>query len=52
MSTSIPYNPESAALLVIDMQKFIRKDLANKIIPNVKSIIKTCHEKDIPVLWT
>ncbi|CAG8844934.1 802_t:CDS:2, partial [Gigaspora margarita] len=52
MSTSIPYNSESATLLVIDMQEFFRKDLANKIIPNVKSIVTTCHEKDIPVLWT
>ncbi|CAG8493582.1 3883_t:CDS:2 [Gigaspora margarita] len=52
MSTSILYNPENAALLVIDMQEFFHKDLANKIIPNVKSIVTTCYKKDIPILWT
>ncbi|CAG8669191.1 8492_t:CDS:2 [Racocetra fulgida] len=52
MSTSIPYDPEKAALLVIDMQEFFCNDSVNKIIPNVKSVVTTCHEKGIPVIWT
>ncbi|CAG8504940.1 11254_t:CDS:2 [Scutellospora calospora] len=52
MSDSIPYDPEKAALLVIDMQEFFRSDVVDKIIPNVKSIVLTCHKKGIPVLWT
>ncbi|CAG8706003.1 20146_t:CDS:2, partial [Dentiscutata erythropus] len=27
-------------------------DVVDKIIPNVKSIVLTCHEKGIPVIWT
>ncbi|CAG8537407.1 3248_t:CDS:2 [Gigaspora margarita] len=52
MSTSIPHDPEKAALLVIDMQEFFRSDVVDKIIPSVKSIVLTCHKKGIPVLWT
>ncbi|CAB4414430.1 unnamed protein product [Rhizophagus irregularis] len=51
MATSIPYEPKTVALLVIDMQESLRKEVID-IIPNVKSIVKTCHEKDIPVFWT
>ncbi|KAF0345978.1 isochorismatase hydrolase [Gigaspora margarita] len=52
MSTPIPYDPEKAALLVIDMQEFFRSDTVNEIVPNIKSIVSTCHKKGIPVLWT
>ncbi|PKY41479.1 Isochorismatase hydrolase [Rhizophagus irregularis] len=51
MSTSIPYNPKTAALLVIDMQEIFRND-ATDIIPNVQSLVKSCHEKGVPVFWT
>ncbi|CAG8849673.1 5539_t:CDS:2, partial [Racocetra persica] len=51
MSDSISYDPKKAALLVIDMQEFFRSNIVDKIIPNVKSIVLTCHKKGIPVLW-
>ena len=71
-STTIPYNPKTAALLVIDMQVSHNKQVfkkyshfsktkvkqecfrsdANDIITNVQFIVKTCHEKNIPIFWT
>ncbi|CAG8816283.1 7022_t:CDS:1, partial [Dentiscutata erythropus] len=32
--------------------EFFRSDVVDKIIPNVKSTVLTCHEKEILVLWT
>ncbi|RIB27188.1 Isochorismatase-like protein [Gigaspora rosea] len=43
---SISYNPKTTALL-----EYFRNS-ANKIIKNVQSLVKRCHEKDIPVFWT
>ncbi|CAG8544175.1 9901_t:CDS:2 [Ambispora leptoticha] len=51
MPTSIPYDPKTVALLVIDMQESLRREITG-IIPNVQYMVKTCHEKDIPVFWT
>ncbi|CAG8709759.1 7668_t:CDS:2, partial [Dentiscutata erythropus] len=51
MSTTIPYDPKTVALLVIDMQKSFRHEIID-IIPNVQSIVKACHKKEIPVFWT
>ncbi|CAG8650236.1 19889_t:CDS:2 [Dentiscutata erythropus] len=51
MSTTIPYDPKTVALLVIDMQESLRCEISD-IIPNVQSIVKTCHEKEIPIFWT
>ncbi|CAG8785527.1 5607_t:CDS:2, partial [Acaulospora morrowiae] len=51
MQTSIPYNPKTTALLVIDMQEYFRSE-ANDIVSNIKLVVKICHEKDIPVFWT
>ncbi|KAF0533029.1 Isochorismatase hydrolase [Gigaspora margarita] len=48
---SISYNPKTTALLVIDMQVYFHNS-SNKIIKNVQSLVKRCHEKDIPVFWT
>ncbi|CAG8746711.1 5696_t:CDS:2, partial [Funneliformis caledonium] len=35
----------------VDMQESLRNEVID-IIPNVQSIVKTCHEKEIPVFWT
>jgi nicotinamidase-related amidase len=51
MATSIPYKPKTTALLVVDMQESFRDEVID-IIPNVQSIVKACHEKDLPVFWT
>ncbi|CAG8554073.1 567_t:CDS:2 [Cetraspora pellucida] len=47
----MPLNAKTTALLVIDMQEYFR-DSSNKIIENVKLLVKKSHEKDIPVFWT
>ncbi|RIA90960.1 Isochorismatase-like protein [Glomus cerebriforme] len=51
MLNSIPYDSKNVALLVIDMQETPRREVID-IIPKVQSIVKTCHEKNIPVFWT
>ncbi|RIB22818.1 Isochorismatase-like protein [Gigaspora rosea] len=48
---SISYNPKTTALLVIDMQVYFHNS-STKIIKNVQSLVKRCHEKDIPIFWT
>ncbi|CAG8579103.1 16237_t:CDS:2, partial [Gigaspora margarita] len=50
-TTTIPYDPKTVALLVIDMQESLRREIID-IIPNIQSVVKTCHEKEIPVFWT
>jgi len=51
MLTSIPYDPRTAALLVIDMQEYFRSEAVG-IVQSVQSVVKTCHEKNIPIFWT
>ncbi|RIA81251.1 Isochorismatase-like protein [Glomus cerebriforme] len=47
----IPYDNESVALLVIDMQEGFR-DSANKVASNIKTLVKNCHNRNIPIFWT
>uniref|UniRef100_A0A1D1YVS0 Peroxyureidoacrylate/ureidoacrylate amidohydrolase RutB n=1 Tax=Anthurium amnicola TaxID=1678845 RepID=A0A1D1YVS0_9ARAE len=51
MSTSISYNPKKTALLIIDMQECFRSD-AVAVIQNIQSIVKICHDNNVPVFWT
>ncbi len=44
-------DPEHAALLVIDMQNFFRR-IAWPILKNLLSVIETCRQKDVPVVFT
>lgn len=63
MSTGQPipwvFNPEKAALLVIDMQNdFIEEGavlevpMARKRVPNIKRLIETCRKVGVPVIYT
>ena len=46
-----PIPPHRTALLVIDMQKYF-KGLASPIIGNLRGLLKTCRQTELPVFFT
>jgi isochorismate hydrolase len=44
-------NPEHAALLVIDMQKFFQR-IVQPILKNLPRVIQTCRQEDVPIIFT